>query len=152
MAIIDNKKRNDLYKELISYESQCNNKIAELDEYIDFVFELEEDMDSLDNQNYVNRNNNDLKELHRKVYETKQQIREYEKQIYDQELIINTFINDILSGTEIDAERVSSFDIEDILAFLKRKVRKQELSLTEAKKIKEVFSNIIELNTSNRHK
>lgn len=152
MAIIDNKKRNDLYKELISYESQCNNKIAELDEYIDFVFELEEDMDSLDNQNYVNRNNNDLKELHRKVYETKQQIREYEKQIYDQELIINTFINDILSGIEIDAERVSSFDIEDILAFLKRKVRKQELSLTEAKKIKEVFSNIIELNTSNRHK
>lgn len=152
MAIIDNKKRNDLYKELISYESQCNNKIAELDEYIDFVFELEEDMDSLDNQNYVNRNNNDLKELHRKVYETKQQIREYEKQIYDQELIINTFINDILSGTEIDAERVSSFDIEDILAFLKRKVRKQELSLTEAKKIKEVFSNIIELNASNRHK
>ena len=152
MAIIDNKKRNDLYKELISYESQCNNKIAELDEYIDFVFELEEDMDSLDNQNYVNRNNNDLKELHRKVYETKQQIREYEKQIYDQELIINTFINDILSGTEIDVERVSSFDIEDILAFLKRKVRKQELSLTEAKKIKEVFSNIIELNTSNRHK
>lgn len=152
MAIIDNKKRNDLYKELISYESQCNNKIAELDEYIDFVFELEEDMDSLDNQNYVNRNNNDLKELHRKVYETKQQIREYEKQIYDQELIINAFINDILSGTEIDAERVSSFDIEDILAFLKRKVRKQELSLTEAKKIKEVFSNIIELNASNRHK
>ena len=101
MAIIDNKKRNDLYKELISYESQCNNKIAELDEYIDFVFELEEDMDSLDNQNYINRNNNDLKELHRKVYETKQQIREYEKQIYDQELIINTFINDILSGIEI---------------------------------------------------
>ena len=152
MAIIDNKNRNDLYKELISYESQCNNKIAELDEYIDFVFELEDDMDSLDNQNYVNRNNNDLKELHRKVFETKQQIQNYEKQIYDQELIINTFINEILSGVDIDVERVCSFDIEDILAFLKRKVRKQELSLLEANKIKEVFVNILKLNESKKHK
>ena len=152
MAIIDNKKRNDLYKELISYESQCNNKIAELDDYIDFVFEIEEDMDSLDNQNYINRNNNDLKELHKKVRESKQLIRDYEKQIYDQEMIINTFINDILSGNKIDIEQASLFDMDDIISFLKRKVRKQELTLKEAKEIREVFDNLIKMNNSSRHK
>ena len=65
---------------------------------------------------------------------------------------INTFINEILSGVDIDVERVCSFDIEDILAFLKRKVRKQELSLLEANKIKEVFVNILKLTESKKHK